>query len=124
MSLLFSHLLSLQLLVTGLCCRLFRAGCENVNLDRALGCYHICQLLHPREPAGRVLRAHTILLTVEVLDARPDAQRPRLAIRAGRSVNHSTRDPLQTTILSLAAADGEGSFGGKRDRLLCLYRWR
>src|SRR2546427_7348745 len=44
------------------------------SLDRPFGAHDRRQLLHPGEPAGRVLRADTVLLPVEVLDLRPRSE--------------------------------------------------
>src|SRR5207244_5704508 len=55
-----------------------RAGCvrgggEQIDLDRPFGAHDRRQLLHPGEPADRVLRADPGLLPAQVLDLRPDA---------------------------------------------------
>src|SRR2546427_13289856 len=85
------------------------------SLDRPFGAHDRRQLLHPGEPAGRVLRADTVLLPIEVLDLRPDAKRPLRAVRAGRQVDDRALDVLRLAIVAGPSADREQALGGEGD---------
>src|ERR671936_1481261 len=86
-------------------------GGEEVHVDRPLGGDHVRELLDAGEPARGPLRRHAVLLAVEVLDARPDAERAPAAIGARRKVDHRALDALGLVIVARPAADREPAFG-------------
>src|SRR3989475_7135182 len=85
------------------------------SLDRPFGAHDRRELLHPGEPAGRVLRADTVLLPVEGLALRPDAKRPFCAVRARRQIDHRALDVLRLAVVTRPSADREAPLGGEGD---------
>src|SRR2546427_7839770 len=85
------------------------------SLDRPFGAHDRRELLHPGEPAGRVLRADSVPLPVEVLALRRDAERPLRAVRAGRQIDHRALDVLRLAVIAGPSADREPPLGGEGD---------